>query len=128
MTEPQHDADAATAAVDRYLDALNETDPTARRELIAKAWASDGGITDPPVAGQGHDGIADVGDTLHAAYAGHSFRRTSAVDAHHDRFRFAWELVGPDGAVAAAGMDFGEMASDGRVGQTVGFFGDLAAR
>ena len=75
-------ADAATAAVDRYLDTLNEPDPTTRRALIAQAWAADGGITDPPVAGQGHDGIADVGDTLHAVYAGHSFRRTSAVDTH----------------------------------------------
>lgn len=118
----------AVAAVDRYLAALNEPDPAQRRERIAQAWAPDGGITDPPLVGQGHDGLAEVGDALHAAYAGHAFRRTSEVDSHHDRFRFSWSLIGPDGAVATTGMDVGVLTPDGRVGQVVGFFGELAGR
>jgi len=117
-----------TAAVDRYLAALNEPDPERRRRLVAQAWTPDGGITDPPLTGQGHDGIAALGDALHAHYAGHAFRRTSAVDAHHDRFRFSWVLTGPDGTVAMTGLDTGVLAPDGRVGQVVGFFGELAAR
>ncbi len=127
MNQPHPSDDAATAAVDRYLHALNEPDAAVRKHLIERAWSADGGVTDPPLTGHGHDGVASVGQALHSAYAGHAFRRTSAVDSHHDRFRFAWELVGPDGAVAVTGMDFGDLAPDGRVRQTVGFFGELAA-
>ena len=115
-----------TAAVDRYLTALNEPDPAERRAQLAQAFAPDGGMTDPPLVGQGHEGLAALGDALHAHYPGHAFRRTSAVDAHHDRFRVAWALVGPDGAVATTGLDTGVLAPDGRVGQVVGFFGELA--
>ncbi len=114
-----------TAAVDRYLAALNEPDADTRRRLISEAWAPDGGMTDPPLTGQGHDGIAALGDALHGGYAGHSFRRTSAVDEHHGHYRFSWALVGPDGAVAVTGMDTGAVAEDGRIGQVVGFFGEL---
>jgi hypothetical protein len=38
------------------------------------------------------------------------------------------ELVGPDGTVAVAGVDVGELADDGRLRRITGFFGDLAAR
>ena len=34
-------------------------------------------------------------------------------------------LVGPDGAVAVAGMDVGEVAADGRLRRITGFFGGL---
>ena len=115
-----------TAVVDRYLAALNEPDAAGRRALLTQAFAPDGGMTDPPLTGQGHEGLAALGDALHAHYPGHAFRRTSAVDAHHDRFRFAWALTGPDGAVAVTGLDTGVLAADGRVDQVVGFFGELA--
>lgn len=119
--------DDATASVDRYLAALNEPDPAVRRRLVEQSESADGGIIDPPLAGQGHDGISALGDALHAHYTGHAFRRTSAVDCHHDRFRSAWELAGPAG-VATTGRDTGVLAPDGRVGQVVGFFGELAPR
>ena len=122
MTAP---TTAPTTAVDRYLAALNEPDAGRRRELITRAWTPDGGMTDPPLTGQGHDGIAELGDALHTHYAGHAFRRTTEVDAHHDRYRFGWALTGPDGAVATTGTDTGVLAADGRVGQVVGFFGEL---
>jgi hypothetical protein len=65
---------------------------------------------------------------LQQQFAGHRFRRASAVDAHHDHLRFAWELVGPDGAVALTGLDVGELAADGRLKRITGFFGELPAR
>ena len=40
-------------------------------------------------------------------------------------FRYAWELVGPDGTVALTGLDVGELAGDGRVRRISGFFGEL---
>ena len=119
MTEP-------TTAVDRYLAALNEPDGDKRRALIEQAWTPTGSLTDPPIEGVGHDGLAAVGDALHEHYAGHRFERTSQVDVHHGRYRFAWALVGPTGATAITGMDTGVLADDGRVGEVVGFFGELA--
>ena len=115
-----------TAAVDRYLAALNEPDADTRRALIEQAWTPHGSLTDPPIEGVGHDGLAAVGDMLHEHYAGHRFERTSEVDAHHGRYRFAWSLVGPDGVTAVTGLDTGVLADDGRVGEVVGFFGELA--
>jgi hypothetical protein len=49
----------------------------------------------------------------------------SGVDTHHDHFRFAWDLVGPDGAVAVGGIDVGEVADDGRLQRITGFYGPL---
>jgi len=118
----------ATAVVDRYLAALNEADPADRRRKIEQAWAPDGGMTDPPLTGQGHAGLVELGDALHAHYAGHAFARTSEVDVHHDRFRVAWVLTGPDGTPVLTGMDTGVLNPDGTVGQVVGFFGELTPR
>ena len=63
-----------------------------------------------------------------ARFPGHRFYRTSGVDVHHDQLRFAWELRGSDGAVAAAGIDVGGLASDGRLSRITGFFGEVPAR
>jgi|1186.fasta_scaffold384238_2 hypothetical protein len=118
-------SDAGTA-IDRYLTALNELDGDKRRALIEQAWTPTGSLTDPPVEGVGHDGLAAVGDMLHEHYAGHRFERTSQVDVHHGRYRVAWALVAPDGTTAVTGIDTGVLADDGRVGDVVGFFGELA--
>jgi hypothetical protein len=49
----------------------------------------------------------------------------SGIDAHHDYLRFLRELVAPDGTVALAGLDVGELAADGRLRRITGFFGAL---
>jgi SnoaL-like domain len=116
------------ATVDGYLAAWNEEDAARRAELIAQVWAEDGRLIDPPLTGEGHDGISEMAAAMQQHYAGHRFHRTSGVDAHHDHLRFAWELVGPDGEVALAGLDVGELAGDGRLRRITGFFGELPAR
>jgi SnoaL-like protein len=113
--------------IDTYLDMLNETDATRRAELVARAWTPDGRWVDPPLESEGHAGIAEMVAGVHAQFPGHRFRRVSGVDAHHDRLRFGWELVAPDGAVVIAGTDVGELAPDGRLRRITGFFGDLPA-
>ncbi len=115
------------AIVDTSLAALAEPDKAKRREMIMQAWAEDGSLTDPPLAGEGHDGLSQFADAVCEHYAGHSFRRTSAVDVHHDRFRYSWELVAADGSVTVAGIDVGDLAADGRLHTVTGFFGDLPA-
>jgi hypothetical protein len=116
-----------TATVDTYLAAWNETDPERRAELVEQVWAPDGTLTDPPMAASGHAGISEMHGALQGQFPGHRFRRATAVDAHHGRFRVGWELVGPDGAVALAGTDVGQLTDDGRLHGITGFFGDLPA-
>ena len=53
---------------------------------------------------------------------GHSIDQASGVDAHDDVFRFAW-VMRSGGAVLLEGMDFGELAADGRIKRIEGFFG-----
>lgn len=116
-----------TATVETYLAAWSEVDADRRDALVQQAWAPDGTLTDPPLAAAGHAGISEMHATLQGQYPGHRFRRASAVDAHHDRFRVAWELVAPDDTVVLAGLDVGQLADDGRVQSITGFFGDLPA-
>ena len=113
--------------IDTYLSAWNETDPDRRGTLIEQVWAEDGRLIDPPLDAVGHTGISEMAEAMHEHFPGHSFRRVSGVDAHHDQVRFAWELVGPDGAVALTGLDTGELGADGRLLRIAGFFGDLPA-
>jgi hypothetical protein len=115
-----------TTTIDTYLSAWNETDPERRAKLIESAWVDDGRLIDPPLTGEGHAGINDMSIALHTHYAGHQFRRASAIDEHHGYLRFAWELVGPDGTVALTGLDVGELADDGRLRRVTGFFGELS--
>ena len=118
----------ATAIADTYLAAYGEPDFSKRAVLVEQVWAPDGRLIDPPVVASGHVQIHALAEGALARYPGHRFRRTSGVDAHHDRMRFAWELVSPDGFVALAGIDFGEVGDDGRLRTMTGFFGGLSAR
>jgi hypothetical protein len=114
-----------TNTVDCYLAAYSEPDPRRRAELIDTVWTEDAQLVDPPVTGEGHDGIAAVAEALQQQFPGHRFRRTSAVDVHHDRLRFEWKLISPEGEAVLTGMDVGELAPDGRLSRITGFFGDL---
>jgi hypothetical protein len=112
--------------IDTHLAGYCEPDPEVRAALLAKAWVPDGELIDPPFEGRGRDEIAAMVDVVLTHYAGHTFKRTTAVDIHHDRARYGWELVAGDGTVAVAGTDFVELDGDGKLARIVGFFGDLA--
>ena len=125
MTDTALDPRTVSDTIDTYLDAYGEADADRRMQLIGQVWAADGRLLDPPLDGQGHAGISELTTVVHAHYPGHTFRRTTAVDAHHDVARYGWELVGPDGTVAVAGLDVAELGTDGKIVRVLGFFGDL---
>lgn len=125
-TEELRMSGTTTTVVDVHLAAYTEPDRGRRAELIARAWAPEGQLVDPPLTGAGHDGIAEAADLLLAQFAGHRFRRTTVVEEHHGDFRYGWELVGPGGEVALTGLDVGALAEDGRLARVTGFFGELA--
>jgi hypothetical protein len=114
--------------VDTYLAMWNETDPTRRAGHIAQAWTGDGCYVDPLIAAEGHFALSAMVDGVQAKFSGHRFRRVSGIDTHHDQLRFAWDLVGPDGAVVVSGIDVGALAADGRLTRITGFFGELPAK
>ena len=115
-----------TNCIDLYIDMWNEEDADKRATLIAAAWTDDASYVDPLLTADGYDGLSEMVATVHGHYPGYRFRRRSDVDVHHDRVRFAWDLVKPDGEVFVAGIDVGEVAGDGRLRRITGFFGELS--
>jgi hypothetical protein len=107
--------------IDGYVAIWNETDPARRRAINARTWSSDASYLDPMLAGDRPDGIDAMIAAVHQQLPGHQLRLAGPVDAHHDRVRFAWEIVGPDDAPVFAGVDFGTLASDGRLRAITGF-------
>ena len=125
-TETAPTAPALEDVVDAHLAAYCDADAGRRATAVTANWTPDGRLVDPPMEGTGHDEIAALTDVVLQHFPGHTFRRTTAVDRHHEFARYGWELVGPDGAVAVSGLDVVRVADDGRIAGVVGFFGDLA--
>jgi hypothetical protein len=109
-----------TTVVNDYIAAWNEPDAERRRALAAAVWSEDGSYLDPLMEGSGPDAIAAMIGAAQAQFPGHRFELAFGPDVHHDRARFAWRLVGPDGPVAA-GVDFAVVADDGRLRAVTGF-------
>jgi hypothetical protein len=110
-----------TDRIDRYFAMWNETDAGRRRDLIAKTWTEDARYVDPMLEGEGRKGIDAMVAGVHARFPGYKFRRRGAIDLHHDRVRFSWELAPEGGPVFADGVDFGVVAPDGRLQAITGF-------
>jgi hypothetical protein len=116
------------ATIDTYLAAWSETNPGKRAELVEQVWSDNGRLVDPPMAAEGRTGISDMFGVLQGQFPGHRFERASEIDAHHEQFRFAWQLVSPTGDVVLQGMDVGEFDEEGRLKRITGFFGDLPSK
>ena len=113
--------------VDAYGKAWNEPDETERRRLLNFAWADDGTFTDPQSDVAGRDALLALIAEFHEQFVGAQITPTSSVDEHHGRVRFTWKITGADGATIMDGIDFGELAADGRLQKIVGFFGPAPA-
>jgi len=113
--------------VDTWLAAWTEPDERRRQELVRQVWTEDGRLVDPPLVATGHDELVAAGAGLQAQFPGHTFRRTTAIDGHHELCRYGWELVGADGSIALSGTDVAVVAPGGRLQRVAGFFGDLSA-
>ena len=111
-----------TTVVDNYIAMWNETAPERRRAIIAETWTDDARYLDPLMSGEGADGIDAMVAAAQQQFPGHRFELTHGPDAHNDRVRFAWKLLGPDdGTPVAAGVDFAVVAEDGRLRAVTGF-------
>jgi hypothetical protein len=116
--------DTTTLIDDGYLAMWNETDGERRRAIIGRTWTAEGSYVDPLLEASGATALDGMVAGVHDQFPGHRFRRTSGIDVHHDRLRFGWELVAPDGSVTVAGVDVGQLAGS-RLQAIIGFFGPL---
>src|SRR5207302_9958662 len=114
-----------STTIDTLFAIWNEQDAARRAKLVETVWADDGQLVDPPLEGTSHAGIADMVAAVLSQFPGHTFRRTTGIDAHHDTLRYGWEPVAPDGAVVATGLDVGQLGEDGRLRRINGFLGPL---
>jgi len=119
--------DDLTHLIHRYIDAWNETGDDRRRELVAGVWSDDGTYLDPLGSGSGHAEIASLIGGIQQQFPGHRFELSFGPDAHNDRVRFAWRLLGASGEPVAAGVDFGTLSDDGRLRSVIGFLEPAAA-
>ena len=113
--------DDVKVLIDGYLAAWNEPDATLRQQILARVWTDDGHYTDPQSDGKGRDALDQIIARLHKSVPGGHFNINSSIDHHHNVVRFAWTFKQPNGS-ALNGMDFGEIADDGRLRRIVGFF------
>ena len=111
-----------------YDAAWNEPSPAERRRLLERAFAADGVPIEPRGRFEGRDAVLERIAGFAERFPGARVRLTSGVDEHHGCLRYAWTIVGADGATLLEGSDFAELGSDGRLRQVVMFFGPLPGK
>ncbi|WP_282604273.1 nuclear transport factor 2 family protein [Pelagibius sp. Alg239-R121] len=112
-----------SALIDRYCAVWREPDSAARASLLEVVWHKDGRYCDPTAEAVGRAALNNlIGETL-TRFPGGQVMRLSAVDVHHDCFRFTWTMQLGEGKQLPESIDFGRLAEDGRIAEIVGFFG-----
>ena len=113
--------------IERYLEAWNETDASARRELVAALWAADGSYTDPLADVRGPDAIASLMGAAQQQFGGLTFTLGGPADTNHNQARFTWHL-GPDGGEPVViGFDVVVLDAAGRIASVHGFLDKVPA-
>jgi hypothetical protein len=113
--------------VGRYFDTWNVTDADLRLALCRRVWTEDGHYLDPLFDARGPVAISESLGAFQAQFPGHRVARTTPIDTHHDRARFGWHVIAPDGTEAIRGLDVVLLAADGRFQSMTGFLGELDA-
>src|SRR4051812_12417754 len=122
------DTDVLTTNIDTNLTAYGNPDGATRRTQLEAVWVADGRLIDPPIDGTGIDGLDQMMAAVQGQFPGHTFRRTSGVDAHHGVARYTWALIAADGSTALEGLDVAEFDDVGSLTRVVGFMGPLPSR
>lgn len=119
---------AVQQVIDDYFTMWNEDDDGQRKAFVAKCFVEGATYTDPLADVSGHDGISAMVGELRRSHVGYSLRLASAIDQHHDRLRFEWEILDGDGGLYLTGVDCAVLADDGRLAAISGFFGAVPER
>jgi hypothetical protein len=112
----------ASKTVATYGAAWNEPDEAKRAALLEASWSDDGVYQDPTGTAEGRAAlVAHIGG-YQSMFPGHTIDFASGVDVTDAGIRWAWVMRNGD-EVALEGMDFAELAPDGRIRRIAGFFG-----
>lgn len=111
--------------IDTYCRVWSDPNPESRERLLRSVWADGATYTDPRVNALGASHLLIHIATVQAQRPGAKVERTSRIDEHHHMGRFHWHVKLPDGSTLPQGIDFFELAGDGRIARIVGFFGPL---
>ena len=107
-----------------YGASWNEADEAKRTALLEQSWADDGVYQDPTSKAEGRAAVVAHIGGFQTMFPGRSIDLTSGVDVTDAGLRFAWVMHNGDD-VELEGMDFVELAPDGRIQRIAGFFGPL---
>lgn len=111
------------ATIETYVAAWAEADESRRWQLLERVWAEDGVYTDALLHIEGREALTKAMADFQERRPGEFFELISTIDYHHNLIRFLWRWCRTDGSTKTDGVDFGELASDGRLQRIVGFVG-----
>lgn len=111
----------------RYIDAWNETDPTARRAAVGRLFSTDASYVDPMAVAEGTEAIAATIAAVQDRFPEFVFSLVGAVDAHHDQARFSWALGPADQEASIVGFDVVLTDGAGRIQKVLGFLDKVPA-
>lgn len=112
---------AIETLISKYVGAWSEPDAAARQQLLEAIWSPGGTYTDPLTHAASRAELDAVIEQFLQSNPGAQFSINGKIDAHHQHIRFYWVLHMSNGR-ELNGMDYGELAPDGKLQKIVGFF------
>ena len=103
-----------------YSQAWTATNPQ-RQQLLERCLSPSFHMTTDHSNASGHGGMQTIIDGFHSKLPGASFK-TRSLHAYQLYGKVEWECVDVDGKVMFSGMDYVELAEDGRFVRVVAFF------
>ncbi|MGJ7611993.1 MULTISPECIES: hypothetical protein [unclassified Variovorax] len=104
---------------DRYIALWNLSDAGARRDAIASLWVPQGEHHVRTLQAKGYEALDQRVTSSHEKNvrdAGFVFRATGDAQLLRDTVMFHWQMVpAAGGPVAAVGLEFLQLAEDGRI-------------
>jgi hypothetical protein len=114
----------ASEVVAAYGAAWNEPDEAKRAALLEASWTDDGFYQDPSATADGRAALVTHIGGFHALFPGRTIDMASGIDSNGATLRWAWVMRNGD-AIELEGVDFADLAPDGRILRIAGFFGPL---
>lgn len=114
------------AAIAYYEKAWQEQDDAVRVGLLKQALTAEALYQDPSAKVNGPAAVSAIIAKVFKDFPQISIVRSTKIDAYGTSFRYGWQMVALDGKVVLEGVDYGELAPDGRIASIIGFWGPLA--
>ena len=109
-------SEGVDAFVERYVAVWNEPDAEARRAAVEALWTPDGAMVNRLRRYAGQVAVVEGITRSYDAFVGRGFRfEAESYSAHHEAVLFSWLMRDPGGEVDSRGVNFIQLAPDGRI-------------